>query len=263
MREAQASAIPAPEAVRVAMWSGPRNISTALLRAWGSRPDTFVCDEPLYSHYLANSAAGADHPARDEIIRRHERDWRKVATWLTGPVPGGRSIFYQKHMAHHLLPGIERGWLRCLTHAFLIRAPREMLLSLSKVLPDPNLDDTGLPQQVELFEWTRARTGVAPPVLDARDVLEHPRELLTLLCGRLGVPFHDAMLRWEPGPRPSDGVWGPHWYGAAYESTGFETYRPREEPLPASLHGVLEQCLPLYERLYAVRLRATDPPHAD
>ena len=158
------------DAVRIAMWSGPRNISTALMRSWGSRPDTYVCDEPLYAHYLL--VTGRRHPGRGEILRRHETNADRVTAWLTGRVPEGKRIFYQKQMAHHLLPGAERDWLSAVRHAFLIREPQEMLTSLIRVTSDPSLDDTGLPQQWELFERAAAETGTLPPVIDARDVLE-------------------------------------------------------------------------------------------
>jgi hypothetical protein len=235
------------------MWSGPRNISTAMMRAWGNRPDTVVSDEPLYACYLDRT--GREHPGRDEVLRCHERDWRRAAAWLTGPVPEGKPIFYQKHMAHHLLPEIEREWLAALTHAFLIRDPREMLLSLTVNLPDATLADTGLAQQVELFEWVRARSGRTPPVLDARDVLEKPRRLLTLLCEAVGVPFDEAMLSWPPGPRATDGVWARYWYGAVERSTGFEPYRPREGTLPAEMEALHSECREYYERLWPHRLR--------
>src|SRR5438034_1279920 len=168
--------MPNSKTIRIAMWSGPRNISTAMMRAWGNRSDTFVCDEPLYAHYLLKT--GVVHPGRDEVIAHHETDWRKVIAWLTGPVPEAKSIFYQKHMTHHLLPEIDRGWLTLLTHCFLIRDPREVLLSLSKVIPNPRLEDTGLPQQVEIFNLATAQlrearrlghcfaTPITPPVLD-------------------------------------------------------------------------------------------------
>src|SRR5262245_40777183 len=142
-----------PSPVRIAMWSGPRNISTAMMRSWGNRPDTFVCDEPLYAHYLQQT--GIDHPGAAEVIATHERDWARVVDWLTGPIPDGKPIFFQKRMAHHLLPQIDRTWLGLVSNAFLIRAPREMLASLAKVLPHPTVADTGLPQQVEIFEWVR------------------------------------------------------------------------------------------------------------
>ncbi|HEY6564461.1 MAG TPA: hypothetical protein VIY86_08195, partial [Pirellulaceae bacterium] len=166
--------------VRIAMWSGPRNISTALLRSWGHRGDTVVCDEPLYAHYL--EVTGKDHPGRAETLAHHDRDWRSVTTWLTGPVPDGRSIFYQKHMAHHLLPSIDRGWIGILRNAFLIRHPQEMLTSLMRHIPEPEPEDTGLPQQVQLVEQLRAQTGAAPIIIDARDVLERPEPMLRTLC---------------------------------------------------------------------------------
>ncbi len=238
--------------LRIAMWSGPRNISTALLRAWENRPDTFVCDEPLYAHYLL--ATAAPHPGAAEVIRCGETDWRKVVTWLTGPVPEGKAIFYQKQMAHHLLPEIERDGWSGLTHAFLIREPREVLTSYLRVLPNPSLEDMGLRQQIELFEWERERTGRVPPVLDARDVLEHPRAMLERLCAALGVPFMEAMLSWPPGPRATDGIWAKHWYAAVERSTSFQPYAPKADPVPAQYAGLLAQCEALYAHLYARRL---------
>jgi hypothetical protein len=238
--------------LRLAMWSGPRNISTALMRSFGNRPDTAVCDEPLYAHYLA--ATGAPHPGADEVVRRHESDWREVARFLLGPVPGGKPVFYQKHMAHHLLPEIDRGWLAGLEHAFLIRDPREMLLSLAKVTPRPTLADTGLPQQVELYESVRRSSGRAPPVLDARDVLEVPARQLGLLCARFGLELVPEMLAWPSGPRDTDGVWAKHWYADVLRSTGFEPWRPRTGELGAELARVHAACVPLYEALARHRL---------
>lgn len=223
-----------------------------MMRAWGNRPDTFVCDEPLYAYYLRET--GLPHPGRDDVITHHEADWRKVVEWLTGPVPGDKPIFYQKHMAHHLLPSIERGWLDGLEHCFLIREPEEMLTSLIKNLPAPRIDDTGLPQQVELFESVWRRTGRVPPVLDARDVLEDPRGRLTALCQRLGVPFSDAMLTWPPGRRETDGIWAPYWYDAVEKSTGFGPYKPKNDKVPEELKGLLEQCIVHYSILHAHRL---------
>jgi hypothetical protein len=240
--------------LRLAMWSGPRNISTAMMRSFGSRADTVVCDEPLYAHYLASTSV--DHPGRDEIVAHGEADWRRVAAALTGPVPGAAAVFYQKHMAHHLLPHVERGWLEALEHAFLIRDPREMLLSLARVTPDPTLEDTGLPQQLELFESVRARTGRTPPVIDARDVLEDPQGLLRRLCAAVGLAFDPAMLRWEPGPRPTDGIWARHWYAEVERSTGFAPWRAREGRPEGALADVLEQCQEPYRTLHRQRLLA-------
>jgi hypothetical protein len=238
--------------IRIAMWSGPRNISTALMRSFGNRPDTYVSDEPFYAHYLAQT--GKDHPGREEVIAHHESDWREVARALTGPIPEGRTVWYQKHMSHHLLPDMEREWMAGLTHAFLIRSPREMLASLAQVLEEPVLADTGLPQQVELYDWVVSRTGGQPPVIDARDVLENPAGLLAKLCAALGIDYTDAMLHWPPGPRDTDGVWAKHWYAAVERSTGFEAYKPDRSAPPARFASLLEQCEALYARLYPQRL---------
>lgn len=242
------------EAVRIAMWSGPRNISTALMRSWESRGDTAVWDEPLYAYYLATT--GVEHPGRDEIVARHETDCQKVVARLVGPVPEGKTIFYQKHMAHHLLAGVDRQWLERVRNAFLIRDPREMLTSLVRVTPEPTLADTGLPQQWEIFERIAERRGTPPPVVDARDVLESPEAVLSRLCEALGVPFKRAMLSWKPGPRPTDGVWARHWYAAVEASRGFQPYVPRTDPLPERLAGLHAECEAVYRRLHAHRLTA-------
>jgi hypothetical protein len=238
--------------LRLAMWSGPRNISTAMMRAWGNRPDTFVCDEPLYAHYLL--ATGSHHPGRDEVIAAGETDWRKVVAWLTGDVPEGKSIFFQKHMTHHLLAQIDRGWLDQLTHCFLIRDPREVIVSYLRKNGDPTVDDLGYPQQVEIFRRLRQRHGTVPPVLEARDVLDGPRRTLGLLCDCVGVPFDECMLSWPPGLRPTDGVWARHWYTEVERSTGFKPYAARAEPVPQRLSDVYRRCLELYEELYEHRL---------
>jgi len=240
--------------LRIAMWSGPRNISTALMRSFGSRHDTVVCDEPLYACYLAR--VEVDHPGREEIVARCETDWRKVAEFLTGPIPSGAQVFYQKHMAHHLLPEVGRDWLAALQHGFLIRDPREMLLSLSKVTPRPSVLDTGLPQQLELFRQVERRIGRTPPVVDAKDVLLDPAGVLRALCTAFDLEFTPAMLRWESGLRATDGIWAPHWYAEVARSTGFERWRPRDEALPAALAGVHEQCVEPYRFLYERRLVA-------
>ena len=240
--------------MHIAMWSGPRNISTAMMRSWGNRPDTHVCDEPLYAHYLAKT--GLDHPGAEEVLAHHEQDWRKVVDWLTGPIPGGKRIFYQKHMAHHLLPDIERGWLDRLTHCFLIRDPREMLTSLLQKLPEPTLADTGLPQQVEIFEQVWERTGRQPPVIDSKDVLENPPGVLERLCEALDVEFTREMLTWPAGRRETDGIWARHWYHAVEASTGFAPYGPKSDTVPDPLRELYEQCLGYYRRLSPHRIGA-------
>jgi hypothetical protein len=239
--------------IRIAMWSGPRNISTAMMRSFGSRPDTAVTDEPLYAHYL--KVTGIRHPGREDVLASQPTDWREVAAQLTGPVPGNKPIWYQKHMAHHLLPVIGRDWLDRLTHAFLIREPDEMLASLVKTYPTAGLADTGLPQQCEIFDRVTDRLGRAPPVVLASDVLKDPRAMLARLCAALGIDFLPQMLAWEPGRRATDGVWAPHWYAAVEASTGFEPWRPKSVALPPALRKLADACRPWYEKLYALRLR--------
>lgn len=233
------------------MWSGPRNLSTALMRSFENRADCSVVDEPLYAAYLDQT--GLDHPGRDDILASQPTDWRVVLDQLTGG-PLATPLEYQKHMTHHLLPGIDRGRLDGLRHAFLIRDPERVLTSYAKVRDEPTLDDLGLPQQVELFET------YGGPVLDAADVLRDPRGVLTQLCAALGIDFDEAMLAWPAGARETDGVWAPHWYAGVEASTGFAPYSPGSgDPLPDRLLPLLEECRPYYDALAPYRL-AADPP---
>ncbi|NNE44405.1 MAG: HAD family hydrolase [Gemmatimonadetes bacterium] len=236
------------------MWSGPRNISTAMMRAWENRPDTVVWDEPLYAWYLKRT--GLDHPMREEILAAHDTDLQSVtARAAEEPLPDGATIFYQKHMTHHLLPEADRAWTDGLRNCFLIRDPREVLLSYVKKRADVSLADLGSEQQIEIFERVRKRTGRIPPVVDGRDVLENPRGMLRALCDALGVPFSDAMLEWPAGPRETDGVWADHWYDSVRRSTGFAAYRPREGDLPEPLAELARACEPHYRMLAEHRIR--------
>ena len=241
--------------MRLAMWSGPRNVSTAFMRSWGNRDDTVVVDEPFYAHYL--KVTGLEHPARDEILLRHETNWRRVVDTLLAPQTPGAGILYQKQMSHHLLPDMGREWLGAMTHAFLIRDPAPMLASLEEKLGPFDLDATGLPQQVEIFDFVERTTGRVPPVVDSADLLAAPEPVLRALCAALGIPFDPRMLSWPAGPRASDGVWAKHWYERVWRTTGFE---PPEAARPTRLTGRLaeldSQCRPLYERLRAHRLCA-------
>ena len=235
------------------MWSGPRNISTAMMRSWGNRADTAVVDEPLYAFYLR--ATWKKHPVAAEVIAHGETDWRKVVTGLTKSSPEGKAVFYQKQMTHHLVPEIDRGWLDCLTNCFLIRDPAEVIVSYIKKNDDPVLEDLGFVQQAEIFESARARTGTLPPVIDARDVLQDPERALRLLCAVVGVEFDPAMLSWSPGLRETDGVWAKHWYGEVARSTGFAPYAERRAEVPDRLREIEARCRACYELLYPHRLR--------
>jgi hypothetical protein len=238
--------------IRLAMWSGPRNISTALMRAWGNRPDTSIVDEPFYAFYL--QATGKKHPGADEVIASGETDWRKVVTQLTSLVPNGKRIFFQKQMTHHLLPEVEREWLGAVMNCFLIRDPREVIVSYVKKREDPALEDLGFVQQAEIFDFVREHTHAIPPIVDARDVLENPERTLRLLCDAVGVEFSESMLSWPPGLRDTDGIWAKYWYGEVARSTSFEPYRPRHDEVPKNLFEIHKHCRKCYERLYEHRL---------
>jgi sulfotransferase family protein len=239
--------------IRIAMWSGPRNISTAMMRAWGNRADTVVVDEPFYAYYL--KATGKQHPGANEVIASGETDWRKVVARLTGPIPKDKRIFFQKQMTHHLLPEVDRQWLGEVTNCFLIRDPREVITSYVKKREDPALEDLGFMQQTEIFDFVRTRGNSIPPVVDAKDVLENPERMLRLLCRAVGVDFTESMLSWPPGLRETDGIWAKHWYGDVARSTSFRPYRAKHVEISAHLREVHERSQECYERLYRYRLR--------
>lgn len=229
---------------RICLWSGPRNVSTALMYGFAQRSDTRVVDEPLYGHYLRVS--GADHPGRRDVMAAMDCDGdRVVREVILGPCD--RPILFMKQMAHHLV-GIDTSFLSQTDNVLLIRDPAEMLPSLAKNLPVPELADTGLAVQTDLFRRF-AEMGRDPIVLDARRLLLDPQAVLGGLCDRLSIQFSDSMLTWPPGPRPEDGVWAPHWYENVHRSTGFQPYRPKTDPFPDRLARLLEACRPHYEML--------------
>jgi sulfotransferase family protein len=231
---------------RIAMWSGPRNLSTALLRSFDARADTVVVDEPLYAHYLA--VTGLDHPGRDKVLASQPNDWETVAAQLIGRLPDSRPVYYQKHMTHHLLPDVGRAWIGRLTNAYLIRDPALVATSYAKVRSTPTLADLGYAQQAEIF----GRYG--GPVVDAGDLLRDPPGVLERLCAALGIPFDPAMLSWRPGRRDSDGVWAPYWYAEVERSTGFGRYTEKPRDVPEHLSALVEEARPYYEALASHRI---------
>ncbi len=222
------------------------------MRAWENRGDAAVWDEPLYAYYLHKT--GIEHPGADEVIAAGETDWRKVVKMITGPVPGGQPIFFQKHMTHHLLDEIDRGWLDQMVNCFLIRSPAEVVASYSRTRENPVIEDVGVVQQAEIFDYLRARKKRAPLVIDARDVLKNPEGMLKALCNAVGVEFTPRMLSWPAGPRESDGVWATYWYDSVIASTGFMPYRQRSLRLSTELEAIVKDCEPYYRRLYDLRL---------
>lgn len=241
-------------AIRIAMWSGPRNLSTAMMRSFGSRADTYVTDEPFYGCFLRQT--NADHPLRDEIIAAMDCDWQRVMKSLQGGPPDGSAIWYQKHMWHHMRGPIGYDDFGTFSHAFLIRAPERMIASYLNKRDAAEFDDFGLEQQAEFFEREADRLGHAPPVVDAADVLEDPAGVLSRLCLCLGIDWDPAMLGWAPGRRGTDGPWALHWYGTVERSTGFGPPERGATDLPSEARHLAERCRPYYERLAAYRIAA-------
>ena len=232
---------------RIAMWSGPRNLSTAMMYAFAARGDCAVWDEPFFAAYLA--ATGVSHPMAAETIAAGETDPERVAAACLGPIPRGQSLFYQKHMTHHMIPGFDLGFMRGLTNVFLIRHPARVVASYVRKRESPEPADLGFARQEELFDRVAQEMGSAPVVIDSADIRANPRGALERLCGALGIAFTGKMLHWPAGPKPFDGAWAPHWYGAVHRSTGFAE---PEGPLP-ELSGrfaeLAEAALPHYEAL--------------
>lgn len=241
-----------PDPKRIAMWSGPRNLSTAMMYSFAARGDCQVWDEPLYAAYLKTT--GLNHPMQDEVIAAGLADPADVAQGCLAPLKAEQSLFYQKHMTLHMVPEFDRTFMRGLTNVFLIRHPARVVASYSKKRENPTLADIGFVQQAELFDEVANWLGHAPLVVAAEDIRATPRETLTRLCAALGIPFKDSMLRWAPGPKPYDGIWAPHWYNAVHASTGFDEPEGPLPHLPADAAALVDAALPHYTRLAMLKL---------
>jgi hypothetical protein len=229
---------------RIQCWSGPRNISTALMYSWRERADTTVVDEPLYAHYLSNDDRA--HPGVAEVLASQSLDPDEVIRdVILGPCE--TPVLYIKQMAHHLRD-VDRAHLAQTENILLTRDPREMLASLSVQLPNCDLSDTGLVECVDLLDAVLAEGG-RPLVIDSQTLLRNPTRVLTEVCSHVGVDFDPAVLSWAPGPKPENGVWAPHWYDNVHRSTGFATHEAKSREVPVHLHPVLNEAMPLYERL--------------
>ena len=234
------------------MWSGPRNISTALMRSFENRPDTFVSDEPFYAYYLYET--GLKHPLREEVIAVGNTNWSSVSNEISGPIPDRKKIWYQKHMAQHILPGKDMGWLEKMQNILLIRHPREVILSYTKKYEIFSILQLGYTQQVKLFNLLK--NGISTPlVLEARDVLECPKGMLKGLCERLDIPFFREMISWPVGRRDSDGLWGKHWYDNVEGSTGFQKFVKNDDPIPKRYEKLFLTCIDSYQQLYQHRIK--------
>lgn len=242
-----------PDPKRIAMWSGPRNLSTAMMYSFAARGDCQVWDEPFYAAYL--QATGIAHPMKDEVIASGIADPAKVAEACLAPLRADHSLFYQKHMTLHMLPAFDRAFMRGLTNVFLIRHPARVIASYAQKRESPTLADIGFVQQAALFDEVADWLGQAPIVVDSADIRATPCASLSRLCAALHIPFVDSMLHWLSGPKPFDGVWAPHWYNAVHASTGFGD---PEGPLPqlsGEMAKLLEEALPYYDRLAAMAIK--------
>ena len=239
--------------IRIAMWSGPRNLSTAMMRSFGSRSDTVVSDEPFYGAYLKQT--GDPQPMADQVIAAMDCDWGSVARTMTGSSPGGAPVWYQKHMAHHMVGPIAHDDLPGLTHAFLIRDPARVVASYAAKRVAVRPEHLGSERQVEFFEREADRLGHAPPVIDSADILQSPARMLEKLCIALDIAWDPAMLGWDPGIRATDGIWASHWYDAVAASTGFGEPDDKPVELDEEARRVAEACRPYYDRLAGHRIR--------
>ena len=235
----------------LAMWSGPRNISTAMMYSFANRADCEAWDEPFYGFSL--KAKGNDHPMRNEIITTMETDWDKLVVKCT--TPSSKPLLYQKHMTHHMLPGYDRSFIDRMTNAFLIRSPEKVLASYAQKWAYVDLEAIGFVQQAEIFDQVAQKLGHAPPVVDSDDIAGNPRAVLTALCRACGIAFDEAMLAWPKGPKSCDGVWAPHWYNAAWQSEGFVRPDPKIVALPPQLLQIADKARPFYAQLSAHALQ--------
>lgn len=231
---------------RVNFWSSPRNISTALMYSFAQHPDFSVVDEPLYAHYLTRQPTEAVHPGREDILSAQNKDGAAVVAEMLTHNYGTPAVLF-KQMTHHLIH-LDRNFLKEMDNVLLIRNPRAILSSFSKVVTEVTAEDIGLPQQHRLYQ-DLLRAGRPPAVVDATRLLKAPRTVLEKLCAFLDVPWTDSMLSWPAGPRPEDGVWAPYWYANVHRSTGFQPFVEKQYALSAPLEAIARTCMPLYQKL--------------
>ena len=233
--------------IRIAMWSGPRNISTAMMRSFENRDDTSVVDEPFYAYYL--SQTGLDHPGRKEVLESQSTNWDNVVNLITGDIPNNKMIWYQKHMVHHIIDDKDIEWVKYFNNLFLIRHPKEVIISYSKQSPIDGIKDLGYPQQINLFNKIKNITGDYPAIFNSKDILCNPGKSLRVMCKHLKINFSNNMLDWPKGARKTDGVWYPYWYKNVIKSSSFKPYKKSNESLPKEYNNLLEECLQCYDYL--------------
>jgi len=236
----------------IAMWSGPRNISTALMRSFENRSDCFVSDEPFYSYFLYKT--GLKHPLSDKIIKSGLIDYNEIIKYITGPIPSSKNIWYQKHMAHHILKGENLDWIKNMKNCLLIRHPSDVILSYSKKNEINSIQQLGYLQQIDIYKMLAKEGGISPIIIDAQDLLRKPKMMLLKICKNLRIKFDDKMLSWPPGDRKTDGIWGKHWYKQVETSTGFKPYIKTNKIIPLEYQSLYDECIQYYDFLYQNRI---------
>ena len=236
----------------IAMWSGPRNVSTALMRSFENRSDCFVSDEPFYSYFLHKT--GLKHPLRDEIIKSGLVDYKKIIKYITGPIPSSKKIWYQKHMAHHILPEVDMNWIKNMRNCLLIRHPGDVILSYAKKNEINSIQQLGYLQQIEIYEMLYRELGIYPIIIDTQDLLQEPKKVLIKVCENLRIKFDEKMLLWPSGSRKTDGIWGKHWYKQVEASTGFKPYVKTNRIIPSKYQVIYDKCMKHYNFLYQNRI---------
>jgi len=232
---------------RIGMWSGPRNISTALMRSFENRSDTAVIDEPFYAYFL--NETGIKHPIYKEVIQNYDTSWRNVSNALIGPVPNDKNIWYQKLMTHHWVENAPLDWLEKIHNCFLIRNPKQVIISYLKIHNDITPELIGLPQQLHIFNAVIKNTNKIPIVISSEDILENPKLMLSRLCDLLDIPFSNQMLKWPKGNRKSDGIWGKYWYENVVQTTSFNKPEYRDEKFPDKFLNLLKECMYYYKEM--------------
>lgn len=238
--------------MKIAMWSGPRNLSTAMMYAFGARNDCAVWDEPYYAAFLAST--GLEHPMKEEILNQWEQNPNVVARRCIGEIPEGKKVFYQKHMTQHMIPDFDRSWLKDVSNVFLIRDPARVIASYHLKREKPIFEDIGFGQQAEIFDQVADLRGEPPAVVDSADILADPEGMLRKLCGNLGLDFQTSMLSWPKGGHKDDGPWAPHWYQSVWESSGFGKPAQGTPKVPEESMELLEKAIPCYQKMAAYKL---------
>jgi len=236
----------------IAMWSGPRNISTALMRSFENRSNCFVSDEPFYSYFLHKT--GLQHPLRDEIIKSGLINYNEIIKYITGPIPSSKKIWYQKHMAHHILPESDMNWIKNMKNCLLIRHPSEVILSYSKKNKINSIEQLGYLQQIKIYKILFEEIGTPPIIIDAQDLLQEPKKMLINICGNLRIKFDEKMLSWPLGSRKTDGIWGKYWYKQVEASIGFKPYIKTDRIIPSKYQIIYDKCMRHYDFLYQNRI---------